>query len=287
MSVKLKTFLQRRDRVCLINWNIIFFGCVMTVIFLSYYPLWLWVIERWFVNINSYIHPVLLIILIGLAVHQHIWKKFELRKRANITLLTSSLLVITIERLQAYLYSYSILSAILWVSAILILVASFYTSSLSKRKLIVWSLLAYSVLPVLPMIGSTLGIVTRQLYVEIIMFLSQTTNLNFIKQGTSIISGSYITHVDSSCSGIQGAFPIFIFISLLYLFRDNIRLNNPFKFMSKAIGIFLTLNGLRVLIVVLAHNNLHIQSISIFDQFLSTLTFSIIIWFILIKTNVV
>ena len=248
-------------------------------IVLSYFWLWLWIWVRWLSGPDAYVHILLFLGLGWLVVRLKLWRQFELRKVPASGWLGVSVLLFGLERVQAWTLELSIVSAML---AVLILVSwgyGFYENRLSIGQQLAWLLLILACLPVFPLLGTSIGLVTRQIYVLSIWSILSLTGLSVERIGTSLFSGNYVTHIDAGCSGVQGLYLLSVLVLVGFLIVGENKRFDVFKIWYVSVIIYLILNGVRVGMLVWLNNGLHLANIMVYDKILSIgIVGGVLIW---------
>jgi len=246
--------------------NILFLiNCVFAVI-LSVLNL-TWIFQRWFANSVG---------LVGLSV-LIIGSLFLFKSRKNF--IPNNQLAIEIELLvitlfgSNFLTNYNILKAIAFFWLLILLFRFWFNLNLSKLyHLLFWAFLS---LPVIPLLGSTLGLLNRIFYTNLISFFFKNAKV----LGTSLIDQNYIFSIDSGCSGVLGLYLLSCFW-IIYSFQTE-KIN--FKSLFLGLGFFWILNTLRVFLLYIIQNILHYPDISHWDFGLGLFVFVSSIIFMYIK----
>lgn len=162
---------------------------------------------------------------------------------------------------------YNILRSICFVLGCIAGASAFF--SLSKQDIIRLSSWLLSCLPVIPLLGSTIGLVNREIYATLLHLFSGGAK----RLGTSLYDGDYAFHIDAGCSGVQGMYLLFGCWSLLGL------LGNPkevrFRALFEGLAAYWILNGLRVGTLYILHNKLYLSSLGTVDEGLGIACFLI------------
>jgi exosortase/archaeosortase family protein len=161
--------------------------------------------------------------------------------------------------------SYNIIRSVCFVIGFIIGASSFIV--LDRKNIFFLSSWLLACLPVVPLLGSTVGLVNREIYTTLLQaFFPEAKRL-----GTSLYDGEYAFHIDAGCSGVQGMYLLWGSWNLLVLFTRKIAVN--FRSVIEGIGLFWGLNGVRVATLYFLHNQMYTASLSSVDMVLGMVSF--------------
>lgn len=175
--------------------EVLYVGLVFILSASLNFKLLLWLFERWLalpygpLGLGIFILGFILLMVRRQLLHQ--------RKNFHIKWLLSSIFLGLLASFS-FLIPYRIVQAfILFMSFGTLFFTLFKLSTRSQFAFLGW--LAFS-LPLVPVLGSSLGLVNREIYTSLLYLFSQNTE----RIGTSLYTGGYAYHIDASCSGAQG-----------------------------------------------------------------------------------
>ncbi len=207
-----------------------------------------WLVEHWFIDEIGMIGFFLFCVGVFFIFNSSkppLTRRLNVLDNIDIFWLATSISFFTLT----FFTDYNILKAI-FVSWGFILGFRAYFNFSQKRLLflLIWSFLA---LPVIPLLGSTLGIFNRIFYTGIINFVMKADSI----VGTALHDGSYRFSIDSGCSGVLGLYLLACLWCVITLKENKIW----FKELFLSLGFFWILNTLRVFSLYIMHNKMHIS----------------------------
>jgi len=248
-----------------------FFGYVLLYACLNI-PILLWIGEQWFRT--SYGRIGALFFAAGCCILVAGKPRLRWKPSVNPSTLLLSFVLLTVS--AGWLpVDYSVFRSMCFAFGLLAAAGSFVRlSAKNAAPLCAWLL---SCLPILPLIGSTVGLINREIYVGFIHLVFPDAE----RVGTSLYDGQYAFHIDAGCSGAQGIYVLWGCWSLVALF---LREESPrYRAFVEGIALFWLLNGARVAALYILHNKMYISSLDSIDFALGSIGFVIALAFGVIR----
>lgn len=171
---------------------------------------------------------------------------------------------------------YNILRSICFVLGLLTGCSAFVP--VSRKQFLLLASWLLSCLPVVPLLGSTVGLVNREVYASLLhVFFSGAQRI-----GTSFYDGGYAFHIDAGCSGVQGMYFLWGAWNVIAMAsRDTAAVR--FRVLAEALTLFWFLNGARVVFLYVLHNLQHVSALNSLDLLAGIMAFGIALSFVVLR----
>lgn len=258
------------------------FSLPTTLILCLYLPTIYWIITRWLSNSNSLIHVLTFISLLGIIAKRRILRTLKFKKYTSPLTFYVLASIAAFHLINFFIFQIAIISALLFLISLIVLFKNTFTTKYHMRFQIGMAVLLFLSLPIQPLLGATIGLITRYLYTQIIWSLANIFGFPTEQTGLSLINADNILHIDASCSGVWGSMIITIVV-LLHLLYYQSPSTKIIRVLVRSISLYLILNGIRLLLVFIAHNVYQIHPVDFLDLVLSSLALSICLLFALFQ----
>lgn len=223
-----------------------------------------WLLERWFYSAVGYVGAFLF--CVGIFYWSRSKTAFQTRKSISLPFLILSIGLFS----TVFFTDYNILKILFTFWGIIFGIAAYVKVTKNKFQLmLLWSFLS---LPVIPLLGSTLGLLNRIFYlkgIEWVMNPAKTV-------GTALYDGGYQFSIDSGCSGVLGLYLIACFWCVYTLQKNKIL----FPELLLTLSVFFGLNSLRVFTIYIIHNKLNYTNLDGLDLALGLIFFTLSLIFL-------